>query len=454
MAYLQLQASKIFARYRRSNLLQSGTWYLGAAVLQRGLGFLSVLVLTRLLTTGEYGSFAIYTSWGLVFAIIITLNVSSSVSRAKFDYDEATFREYTSAVLALGVSAGLIASVIVLLLPDAVIAALFALPKSYILLAALSTTAELSVNTTLAVWLVEYKYQWRSLVMVLIAAAEVVLPVIMIVLPIPLFATDKALAAIVGISVVSFASGLFFLYRRMAAGAKLVFYNAWSYALKYALPLIPHALSGLILAQFDRVLIDRYIGRSQAGLYSFAYQLGEITYMIWIATNSAWVPWFFEKMTQKNYAVIRQRANQYLLGFTAITIAAILAGSFLVQIFGPPDFWQTRAIVPVIIGSQFFLLLYSFYANVEFFVKKTFYISIGTALAAAINVVLNIVLLPIYGYEVASWTTFVAYASLFFFHVIIVRYRLKMSIFNFPLMMLTGAVVVVLSIAVYLVLHV
>jgi len=68
--------------------------------------------------------------------------------------------------------------------------------------------------------------------------------------------------------------------------------------------------------------------------------------------------------------------------------------------------------------------------NVEFYTRKTRLISIGTILAAVINVVLNIVLIPKYGYVIAAVTTIVSNFFLFVFHFIIVNYLLRIRIFG------------------------
>jgi O-antigen/teichoic acid export membrane protein len=245
---------------------------------------------------------------------------------------------------------------------------------------------------------------------------------------------------------VSILAGFYLLARIIDAGRTLVHSGYWRYALAYSLPLIPHTLAGLILAQMDRLLIDRYIGRSEAGLYTLAYQIGELVTLIWTATNAAWVPWFYEQMAKKNDWLIRRRANQYLIGFTVLTAAITIAGPWLLTFLSPPEYWSTRTIVPVVMGGMFFNLTYAFYANSEFYLKQTVYISIGTSLAAAVNVGLNVILLPRFGYPVAAWTTLVAYVLLFLFHAWIVIYRLHIrQLFDFRLMVVFGAGIIALA---------
>lgn len=85
----------------------------------------------------------------------------------------------------------------------------------------------------------------------------------------------------------------------------------WVYGLKISLPIVPHGLGQLLLAQFDRIMIKRIIGDTEAGLYSFAYNVGMIFQVITNSLDTAWTPWFFEKMEAKDYPSIRRVANGY-----------------------------------------------------------------------------------------------------------------------------------------------
>jgi O-antigen/teichoic acid export membrane protein len=312
------------------------------------------------------------------------------------------------------------------------------------------TLGELWVSAASAMWQIEYRYRQYAIVSTALAAVKLALPVLLILLPFT-FPGDSARARIVGTAIASVAFGIFLFRYLMMRGKTWYRRDFWRYALLYGVPLIPHALSGFILAHFDRILTDRYVGRAAAGLYTFAYQIGEITSMLWYASNSAWVPWFFEQMGQKQYALIRQRANQYVLAFAALSGLMILAGPLIVRVFAPPEYQVAGRLVPIIMCSQFFNLGYSLYANVEFFEKRTAYISVGTVLAAVVNVILNVIWLPIYGYSAAAWATLISYILLFVFHAAIVKYALRsQATFNLPLLTMSGATLVAFSTIIYL----
>lgn len=436
----------LYTRLLHSKLFRSGLWYLVGTLGQRGLAFIGVFVFTRLMTPEEYGTVAIFMSWVAIFAATVTLNAHGAITPAKHEFDDVMFGRLASSAIALGTIGCLLAISVIMLVPDTAVQSVFNLRKLYVLLALAVVIGDLWMSGTQSVWQVEFRSREYALAGTIQGIAKLLVPVVLI---LAVVGPDAAWSRIVGTAAASLILGGFFL--RILLRRSTTIYNRqfWRYALVFGLPLIPHTLSGFILSHFDRIMIDRFVGRDEAGLYTFAYQIGEITAMLWYASNTAWVPWFYEQMSNQNHNLIRRRAMQYTVMFAGLTIAALIVGPLIITVLGSPEYQVSRRLVPVIMASQFFVLLYSLYANIEFYEKKTGYISIATALAATVNVILNLWWLPIYGYPAAAWSTLVSYGLLFAFHAWIVRYRLKSELrLNFAL--LTGLSVVITLIAVVL----
>lgn len=68
--------------------LKSGAWYVIANFLTRGINFLITPIFTRLMTTGEYGDFSNFIAWQSLLLTLTTLDLYSTVSKAKFDYED------------------------------------------------------------------------------------------------------------------------------------------------------------------------------------------------------------------------------------------------------------------------------------------------------------------------------------------------------------------------------
>ena len=73
-------------------------------------------------------------------------------------------------------------------------------------------------------------------------------------------------------------------------------WDYWIYALKIALPLIPHNLALVILVQIDRIMIKDICGESDAGIYTFGYSYAILLSIFTNAIGQAWLPWFNDKM--------------------------------------------------------------------------------------------------------------------------------------------------------------
>jgi O-antigen/teichoic acid export membrane protein len=386
--------TKLYHRYQNSVELTAGSWYLVGVFADKFILFLGVPIFARLLTTEQFGTVSIFMNWLSIFATVLTLNVAASVINAKFDFNSQQFNQFVSSILSLGLLTCGVGFGVLLVLPADWITAVFNMSRPLVLLAIAGSATTLPYNVVLDVWRARYEYRLFNLSKILLSAGSIVLSFILIVFP-PFWVTDydPALGRILGVLLVNLVFGSILLQRRLAAGKVYIRREYWAYALGISLPLIIHTVSAVLLSRFDQLLIDRYIGRSATGIYSLAYRIGDVTTMVWFATNSVWTVWFYRQMKAGNAALIRRRANQYILGFAGVTIILMILGPILLHILAPEPYWSASNIVSVIMLGGFFTHLYSIYANVEFYEKKTGYIPLATGFSAIVTIVLNIVLL-------------------------------------------------------------
>ncbi|WP_081440584.1 oligosaccharide flippase family protein [Thermotoga petrophila] len=208
-------------------------------------------------------------------------------------------------------------------------------------------------------------------------------------------------------------------------GKRLICVETWKYSLRIGLPVILHNLAGVILVQFDRFVIQDMIGPRAVGLYSYAYNLAMAPLIILGATNLAWVPWFYDKMALNEKEDIRNKSKIYNELFLLSLIVIYITIPWLGLIMAPKTYYQSLNILPIVIASYYMQFLYTLYVNFAFYFKRTLSVAVGTVLSGVINIVLNILLVPIFGYEVAALTTLISYFLLLTFHYINVRFFLK-----------------------------
>ncbi|MFA0378605.1 polysaccharide biosynthesis C-terminal domain-containing protein, partial [Vibrio sp. 10N.222.54.A3] len=88
---------------------------------------------------------------------------------------------------------------------------------------------------------------------------------------------------------------------------------------------------------------------------------------------------------------------------------------------------------PIIIIGNALIHIYLTYANFVFYEKKTMFISLATLLALIVNVIFNVLFIPVYGIEGAAWATVIAYACMCLSHYLLSTYVLKLNFLSIKL---------------------
>jgi len=197
------------------------------------------------------------------------------------------------------------------------------------------------------------------------------------------------------------------------------------YSIRFGVPLILHSLSHFILSFSDRIIINQLTGTENTGLYSFAYNVGMVMVMLVMSMNNAWLPIFYENLSNKDFKKIDDLAYNYSKYIYFAAIGLILFSKEIVSLMAAEKYHNALPIVPIIVISYIGLFLYILYVNYSYYRKKTGLISIATLFTAGINIGLNYWLIPIFGYVAAAYTTLVSYFLLFLFHFLNVKYILK-----------------------------
>lgn len=169
---------------------------------------------------------------------------------------------------------------------------------------------------------------------------------------------------------------------------------------QYSLPLLPHTLANWSNGTIDRLLVNGIRSESDAGLYNLGRQYSSVVNTLSIAVNSAYVPWFYDKANDvgKNLSQIRKMSEMitWAVCFLCMTMG-LVAQEVLDLMISNPAYDGVWRVIPLLIGGTIFNTIYFFYVNV-LFLKNTGVIFTITVSTIAINVGLNLLLIPIYGY--------------------------------------------------------
>lgn len=169
---------------------------------------------------------------------------------------------------------------------------------------------------------------------------------------------------------------------------------------KYSLPLLPHNLANWSNGTLDKLLVNGIRSQADAGMYNVGQQYGSVMAFVANAINQAYVPWFYEKVNEGKQGLKRivqtADASICLVSLVAIAMSLFAEEIFSIMISNPAydGVWK---IVPCIVFAYVFQSIYFFFVNV-LFLKDTKVIFTITITAVAVNIGLNLLLIPELGF--------------------------------------------------------
>ena len=399
-------------------------WFVACQAIQSGCRFLAMPFLVRLLTTEQYGIYSVFLSWLQIITLFATLNLHCGVyNNAMYKFPDRR-SSYTSASQSLSVVCTFLCFGIYLIFQNAW-DMLFGIKPLYVVL----IFVQLLFTESFMLWSGRQRYEYRYINLLIYTALLAVLYMIFPVATAAIFPQEQRLTAVIVSGVIVHAGiGLGFMIYNYIKGK--TFYNReyWGYSLKFNIPLIPHYLSGIVLGQADRIMIKKYIGTAEAGIYSFTYNISLVINIITGSINNAIVPYTYEKLKNRDYKNLKKISIFLLLMIGGMCLSFSAIAPELLKIFATEEYYDAVYLVPVICLSSYFTFLYSLFGNIEFFFEANKFITMASITGAVVNVILNYVLMPIFGYYAAGYTTLFCYIVFSLGHYIFMRIVCKKKI--------------------------
>lgn len=399
--------------------VKASLWYTICNFLQKGISFIVVPIYVRLLTTAEYGEWSVFQSWRDILIIFASLNLYAGVYTKTLVDNKDDRDRYTSSMQGLGTVISLVMLVIYFLTHDWCNKQL-GLTMPYMLLLFLYFI----VYPAFSFWgtrqRVEYKYKPT---VVVTAIVSILTPTVSIVLI--QFTNLRAKAMILGYLLVQCAVGLVFYIYQFWKGKCFYHKGYWEYAAKFNIPLIPHYLSLIVLGQSDRIMIQRFCGDSDAGIYSFAYQIASAMSMFLSAINGSRVPWSYEQLRDRVYSRLRTVSNALCVMIGVIALMAALLAPDIISILGTEEYKLATYVIPVVCLGVYFTFVYDLFCAVEFYYGETKYVMLASVAGALVNVILNAIYIPMYGFIAAAYTTLASYIFFMFMHFLFMHKVMK-----------------------------
>ena len=181
----------------------------------------------------------------------------------------------------------------------------------------------------------------------------------------------------------------------------------------------PFAYAGAVILMFfqiDAVMLEQMRGAREVGLYSAPVRVLEGLTLIPRILGYALIPTMAALFTRDPAGVTRlyKHGLRYLLivGLPIATFGAFASEPFMVMLFGA-DYAASAAASRVLLPAAIFMFLSNFAETTLACINRWRTIVVVSTIALAINISLNLIWIPEYGFLGAAWATLVTEAAYF-----------------------------------------
>lgn len=404
---------KMLDKYKKmSPVAKTSMALIIARFFQKGLSLITGPIFTRIMSSSEYGIISTFTTWQMILLIVATLNMSSGV----FNNGMVEFKEDRSrfifSILLLANTCTLICGAVYLIFYQW-LTPIVNLPDSLMIIMMIYFFTFPAYSYWLGRMRFEYRYRSVLILTIVVSLCSTIGAIVLVLLAND---SEKSVAKIFATESVMIVVGIiFYVYTIIKAKGKVNF-RYWKYALAINLPLVPHYLSMHVLSGSDKIMITNMVNTSATAIYNVSYTVAALLLVFWDAVDAAYAPWIYQKMEAKDYKALQKRAQTMMVLFAIFALLITLFAPEIIRILGPEEYYEGVYIIPSVVSGVFFTAVFTFYMRVELYLKKSTTIMIGTVIAAGLNLLLNWIFIPMFGYWAAGYTTLVCYMLLAFFH--------------------------------------
>ena len=184
--------------------------------------------------------------------------------------------------------------------------------------------------------------------------------------------------------------------------------------LRYSLPLVILGVAGILNQVADKIIFpfvypDEAEATIQLGIYGAASKIAMIMAMFTQAFRFAYEPFVFGKSKEKDSRDMYAQAMKFFIIFTLLAFLAVMFYLDILRHVIGRDYWDGLRVVPIVMAAEIFM---GIYFNLSFWYKlidETRWGAYFSLTGCIILILMNIFLVPKYGYIACALAGFTGY---------------------------------------------
>lgn len=375
-----------------------------------GIGKLSTQIVTFLLlplytfflNPAEFGIVDLITTYTILLAPIITLQLEMAVFRFLVDAREDNNEKKRVISNTMQI---VIASIMLLVAVYLGVSLFVAIPHGLLILGIAVVTILLNVFMQIARGLGKNKD--FAVASIAIALSNIIAAISLIVI------AKLGIEGVLGAMLTANTAGLLYIFFRLRLHQYITFRSQDQMLKKeliyYSFPLIPNGISWWVISLFDRTIIAIFLGVAANGIYAVSSKYAAIFTSLFSIFSMSW--------TESASVHINSKERQHFFSdvfnasvriFGSLGLLLIAALPF---VFGIIDKQYAAAYlyIPLLIIGAFFNAIVGLYSAIYVARKMTRQVMTTSLIAAGINITLNFTLISFLGLYAAALATAIAY---------------------------------------------
>jgi O-antigen/teichoic acid export membrane protein len=381
------------------------------SVAQTLLGVILLPLYAHYFAPAEFGILSLITLVATLAGAVFYFGSSSALARSYFDYDtDAERRQTVTTALLVTLSGALLQIGLGLGLSRLLSIRLFGTPGYRIHIAmALASSAVTFVN---GLFLVVLRFERRSVAVVASNVCALLVTtacILWLLFGLRLGLLAPILGGLVGQTTVAIA--LAWLVRHQFAGG--ISRRELGIQLRFGFGALCIGAAYYVLDSVDRLILNRLTSLADVGIYSLGYRIGMLIHVVFILPFSQiWSPMRMEYRHDAGAPELFRLILTYywIIGLLATVLIGIFARE-IVAVAGAAEYQSASRVVPVVMLSH---LVYGVVGIVDsgiIFSRRLAYQVAIFAAGALLNIGLNLLLIPRWGYMAAAYVTLLSYVA-------------------------------------------
>ena len=202
--------------------------------------------------------------------------------------------------------------------------------------------------------------------------------------------------------------------------------------MRFGFPLLGLALTSSVLSFGDRYIIRIYRGAAETGLYGAGYSVVSSAFEVFlqafmIGLYPIILKTWNEQGKEATEELVQKAFRWYMILMVPAGLGITAVAGTLMNLFSP-EYYEAKSVIPWVAAGMVILGITQYTNKIWELMEKPAMILRLNIAAAIINVILNLIFIPRYGYVAGGITTMVSYLLYLIFSILASRNLFKWGI--------------------------